>query len=93
MIQTIKSRLFSLASNDYVKAFIVAVLSPVAAIVGQALDSFAQGLPFVLNYTSLWHIALAAGVGYLIKNFFSNSQGQFAAKEPIVESPLPPQAI
>jgi hypothetical protein len=87
----IKSTLFSLATNDYVNAFIVAVLSPVAAVVGKSLESFSMGQPFTLDYTSLWHLALAAGVGYLIKNFFTNSQGQFLSAEPPKISPTPVQ--
>lgn len=82
----IKSEFFKLSSNDFVKALFVAVATPVAAVVGQALDVFAQGGAFTIDYVSLGHIALAAAIGYLIKQLVTNSQGQLFKGEPI-----PPQ--
>lgn len=82
MISTIKSAFLRLAGNDFVKAGIVAVLTPVAAVVGRALDAFGTGQAFVLNYSSLWHLALSAAAGYIIKQLLTNSQGQFLKAEP-----------
>lgn len=91
MIKILQSDFLSLSKNDFVKAFVVAVLSPVAAIVGQAFVDFSTGAAFSLDYTNLWHVAVAAGVAYLIKNLFTNNVGQFFANDTTLDT-IPPAA-
>lgn len=91
-MQTIKSEFLKFTANDFVKALFIAVATPVAAVVGQALTVYSQGQPFVIDLPSLGHIALAAGVGYLIKQFFTNSNGQLFKGEPKKVDTIPPPA-
>lgn len=75
------NKLFSLSLNDVEKAIIVAVLTPVAGYIGQCLQAFATGGTFSPDWTMVWHLALSGAVGYLIKNYLTNSQGQFMSGE------------
>ena len=67
-----QSELFKLASSDIVKAVVVAILTPV---VGYVLSILQSG-----SLTIDWHqiliLALSGGLGYLVKNFLSDSQGR-----------------
>jgi hypothetical protein len=92
MIQTFKSQLFSLSSNDFVKALVVAVLSPVAAYVIQVLQVFVAGGSLSFDWKYLGGVALSAAIGYLIKQFGTNSQGQLLTAEPNVAETVPPPA-
>jgi hypothetical protein len=82
MLNQVKSALFSIKLNDVEKAIIMATLTPVAAYIGQILTAFATGGSFVLSWTMVWHYALAGFTGYIVKNYFTNSQGQFLQAEP-----------
>ena len=64
---------------DILKGFIVAALTVVLAGV---YTSIQQGkLPTLAELGSLAIAGLAAGVGYLLKNFFSNNAGVPLAKD------------
>lgn len=64
------SEQFWLNAKDFGKALIVAVLTPVLLIVQQ---SIAEG-SLTLNWKEIGMAAVAGGVGYLIKNFFTPAQ-------------------
>lgn len=81
-MNTIKSKLFSLQLNDVEKAMIMAVLTPVAGYIGQCLQAGATGGSFAISWSMVWHFALTGFVGYLTKNFLTNSQGKFLSAEP-----------
>ena len=71
------SNLFGLNIADFLKAFIMAVLTPVLVIIQQ---SFALGvLTFDLKAIGL--AALSGGAAYLIKQFLTNSNGTPLAPE------------
>lgn len=61
------SPLFSLNFKDAVKGLLVAAGSAVIA----AIEATVQAGSFTFNYKSIGGIALAAGLSYLGKNFFT----------------------
>ena len=61
------SNLFTLNWNDFGKGLLMAILTPVLVLVQQSID--AGGLVF--NWKALGIAAVAGGVGYLVKNFFT----------------------
>jgi uncharacterized membrane protein YdfJ with MMPL/SSD domain len=64
----ITSSFLHLKSNDYAKGLVVAVISAVLNFLYPLLT--AHALP---NLTDTAYVAAIAGVGYLIKNFFTPS--------------------
>jgi phosphatidylglycerophosphate synthase len=81
-METPKSTLGSLGWKDVVKGFIMIVIGFILAGVETAIQ---QG-----TITFTWHFfqplvytGVASGIAYLLKNFFTNSQDQFATKEPV----------
>ena len=70
MPQVTTSKQFRLNVPDWVKAFIVAAISPVVPIL---LSSLNAGT-FTVNWKEVGTTALAAGIAYLAKNFFSPTQ-------------------
>ena len=61
------SNFLSLNWNDFGKGLLMAVLTPVLVLVQQSVDAGS----LVFNWKSLAIAAVAGGVGYLIKNFFT----------------------
>lgn len=61
--------LFSINWNDVIKGLIMAVLTPVVFIVQQTLENGT----LVFNWQSIGMAAVAGGVGYIIKNFFTSA--------------------
>lgn len=57
----------SVSQKDFLKSFIVAIISGVFAFIAPAVQSG----EFSFDWTTIWHTAVAAGVAYLAKNFFS----------------------
>lgn len=80
-MNTFRSEILSLSHNDFTKALVVAVLTPVAGYVGQVLQAFALGGSFAIDWTQVYHLALAGFSGYLVKQFLSNSNGEFMKPE------------
>ena len=64
-----KSNRFTLEGNDWLKGLVMAILVPVLVIVQQSID--AGSLTF--NWKVIGMAALAGLVGYIVKNFLSNS--------------------
>lgn len=62
-----QSKQFALNSRDFLNGLIVAVAGAGAA----ALESALTTTPVVFNWQQIGYTALAAGVGYIVKNFFS----------------------
>lgn len=75
-----KARFFSLNGNDLLKGLLIAFLT---ALLTGLLELFQAG-PFLFNWVTFQPIvyaAVAAGMSYLIKNMFTNSQGQLLVSE------------
>jgi hypothetical protein len=70
------SNMFKLNLQDVAKGLIVAVLAAVVTFLGNALN--APGFDFVtFDWGTLLSVAMTAGLGYLAKNFLSDTQGKF----------------
>ena len=75
-----KSKLFSLNSKDWIKGFAVAVIT---AILTGALQLFQTGpveWTFVFWQPTVYG-GITAGIAYLLKNVFTNSEDQLLKKE------------
>lgn len=67
-----------LGVQDYAKGVITAFVSAVLTGVYTALST----IPPHLDWKQIGIVGATAGVSYLIKNVFTNSEGQILAKEP-----------
>ncbi len=70
------SSLFSLDFADFVKGLVVATGGAVLA----ACEAMLQSDPFNLNWKKIGSVALAAGLSYLIKNFFTPAKTMVKAE-------------
>lgn len=69
------SDLFKLNGSDFAKGLVVAVLAAVLGSIQAGLSG--HGLDFAsYNWGSILDIAVTAGIGYLAKNFISDSSGR-----------------
>lgn len=69
------SDIFKLASNDFIKGAIVAVLAAVATWLAQALN--APGFDFAtFSWVEGGRIAIIAFLAYIGKNFATDSEGK-----------------
>ena len=64
------SEIFSLSKSDVVKAVVMAILTPA---VGYVYDILVNG--GVFSWHQLLQLAVAGGVGYIVKQYFTDSQG------------------
>lgn len=64
--KTVVSKQFSLQGRDWIKAALIATLTPVVVLVQQSLDAGS----FVFDWKSLGMAALGGFVAYLAKNLF-----------------------
>lgn len=67
--QIVTSSIFSVNWKDVVKGLIIAILTPVLLIVQQSVDAGS----LVFNWKAIGMAAVAGGVAYLLKNFFTPS--------------------
>ena len=74
-MNTLQSALFRLSRNDVVKGIVTAVMSAIVLAVYQMAS---EGGVSGIDWSSLMNVAVVAGLGYLVKNFFSNEDGKFA---------------
>lgn len=72
------SKFFSLNMLDLAKGLITAAFAAVAGIILPLVQSGS----FDINWMTVLKAALVAAFGYLSKNLFTNSEGQFMKKEP-----------
>ena len=75
------TKLFNINFTDLFKGAITAVISALLMTVYTMLNSGTMNFAWAFWKPSIL-AAFAAGIGYIIKNFFSNSKGQFAQAEP-----------
>lgn len=66
------SKFGTLELPDYVKGILVAVIGAVLTTIEQALTSGGFG---AIDFGAVALVAVNAGIGYLLKNFFTNAQG------------------
>ena len=72
--ENMKSELFKLATADWVKGLITAVIGAVLVTVQQAISN---GGVASIDWQFVSGVAITAGVSYLVKNFFSDGSGKF----------------
>lgn len=78
-----KSNFLNLNLPDYVKGFILAIITALITGVYNALNN--GGIEFTwIFFKPIVFTAVGAGLAYLIKNVFTNSNDQFLKKEPNV---------
>lgn len=69
-----QSSMFRLGWKDLLKGLIVAVLTAVLLYIQTAMT--APEFSFLaINWIALANVSLAAGIGYLIKNFVTDNEG------------------
>lgn len=68
------SGFFKLNGQDFLKGLIVAVGTAVLTSLVQILET--QALPNAAQLKSIGIMAAAAAAGYLLKNLFTNNQGE-----------------
>lgn len=73
-----KSVFLSLNLQDFVKGLLLAVLTSVITIVYTSLQ--AGSLSF--DWKAIGTTALTTAIGYILKNFLTNSKDKFLSKEP-----------
>jgi hypothetical protein len=67
-----ESKLGKLDIKDIVKGLVMAVLTPAVFVLQQSIEAGT----FTFNWHQVALAAVAGGFGYLIKNFFTNSDGK-----------------
>ena len=72
-----KAGLFSIGTKDAIKGFILAVITAVVTVLYTSIQS--GGLTF--DWKIIGATALTAALGYIIKNFLTNSSDQFLTKD------------
>lgn len=63
----VQSKLFSLNWNDVLKGLLMAVITPAIFLIQQAI----QNGGFVFDWQKIGMAAVAGGIAYIIKNFFT----------------------
>ena len=69
------TNLFKLGWNDAVKGLVMAVLSGVITFVYQASTNDTS-----FDWNQILQIAITSGLGYLVKNYFTDSEGKLMGK-------------
>lgn len=72
-----QSTLFTLNTSDFIKGLLMAVLSTVITIVYQTVEAGS----LVFDWKLIGTMALTSALAYIMKNLFTNSQGQLFKKE------------
>jgi hypothetical protein len=62
-----QSEFLSVNYVDFIKGLLIAMVSAVVAVIG---DSMSKGV-FTFDWTTIWHVALSAGIGYVAIKFGS----------------------
>jgi hypothetical protein len=75
------SQFFNLNLKDLAKGAIVAIISAVVTAIIPVIES--GTLPTIEQLKAAGWMALTAGVSYLLKNLFTNSDDSFLKGEPV----------
>lgn len=71
------STIFTLNTSDFLKGLIMAVLSSVITVIYQTIEAGS----LVFDWKAIGTMALTAGLAYIMKNLFTNSNGGFLKRE------------
>jgi hypothetical protein len=72
-----QSTLFTLNTSDFIKGLLMAVLSTVITVVYQTVEAGS----LIFDWKAIGTMALTTALAYIMKNLFTNSQGQLFQKE------------
>ena len=78
------SELFSLSVQDWLKGLLVAVIGAVISLIQTSITAGS----FEFDWQSIWKVAMAAGVAYLSKQFFTGTPAKVQidpAKTEVIE--------
>jgi len=81
------SGLFKLNSSDFLRGLIVAVLSATLTFI-QQFFSAESGAIGDINWKTVGGVAAASAIAYILKNLFTNSEGEVAG----IKATAPPPA-
>lgn len=62
---------FGFVKSDFLKGLLMAVIGAVIGIVAPSVES----MSFVFDFTIIWHTAAAAAFTYLVKQYFTDTNG------------------
>lgn len=71
-----RSKIFRLNLRDIGKGIVTAIFSAIAMSVYQSIESKTG-----IDVREIGQVAASAGIGYLLKNLFDNSKGEFLSGE------------
>ena len=74
------SSFLSIGQKDFIKGFILAIISAILTGVYGAIQT-GKFPPDAAGWKAMAIVAIGAGVSYLIKNLFTNSNDEFMKKE------------
>ena len=75
-------KFLQLSGQDFIKGFIMAVLTVVVSGLYTSLSATPPHLPTWAELQTIGLMGLAAGLAYLTKNWLTNSNDEFLKKEP-----------
>lgn len=78
------SKFLNLNANDLLKGVVVTIIAILTRGIYQITDS--GSVPTTDQLSAIGWAALTAGVSYLLKNFLTNSNGDFLTREKEVDS-------
>ena len=89
MSNPILAKFGTITGSDFLKGLVVAILTTASA----SLYAIAQTntLPTLMQLKQIGIVAIFAGISYVFKNMFTNSQDQLFAKEPGQATTIPAQ--
>ena len=79
------SNFLSLDFKDILKGFLMAILTPAIVLIQQSIEA---GV-FVIDWKVLGLSALGGGIGYLIKNFFTQPKEVYSIMSEDIGLPKP----
>lgn len=73
-----KTGLFKIGIQDIGKALITALTTGAVVLIGMLIGTLSKGvMPTVEDFKSMGAYALAAALGYILKNMLTNNDGKF----------------
>lgn len=81
-MKTIEAAFLSLGLKDLAKGFITAIITAVVTGIYTSLSATPPSFPNLAELEHLGMAGLLAGIAYVMKNFLTNSAGEFLKKEP-----------
>jgi hypothetical protein len=89
IMKTKLSKFLSVSAPDFIKGLVVYVLTALTGVVAWGLTQLTS--VGVFNFDIIWQSAILAAIGYILKQFLTNSKGELLKSEtPKADPPDPP---